>query len=154
MSADENLNDQQFGYRMQHQPTFGKGIHEIDQEMPDYHEHPEYYRYGDPAVDSEAEHAARKARRGPDTEVKIYRSAPKGVNKVNPGDWVTTSKTYAKQHGMGAADDGGNWPVRMTWAKAHEVQFGGNDAVEWGYNGTKSMPTYEVYRGTKGKRST
>lgn len=35
----------------------------------------------------------KKMSGNPDMEVKVYRATP--VNELNPGDWVTTSKTYA-----------------------------------------------------------
>jgi hypothetical protein len=57
------------------------------------------YGIGDPNIDAEWFSAAYRAKGNPDRMVEIYRAVPKGIKDLNQGDWVTTSRTYAKNHG-------------------------------------------------------
>ena len=51
-------------------------------------------------ADREAFDVINAARGNPDAEITIYRAMPAGSpTEINAGDWVTTSKTYAKIHG-------------------------------------------------------
>ncbi|HEY6021166.1 MAG TPA: NUDIX hydrolase, partial [Candidatus Paceibacterota bacterium] len=88
----------------------------MDDIMPDYLEHPEYFGsgYRGDLAEMEAHSKARRARGNPDKKVWIYRAVPHGISKIygntelahmfpdkDPTDlaeWVTTSKTYAQQH--------------------------------------------------------
>jgi len=58
-----------------------------------------YYGLGDPKIDSEWFKAAYLAKNNPDKLTTVYRAVPKGIKDINHGDWVTTSKTYAINHG-------------------------------------------------------
>jgi hypothetical protein len=40
----------------------------------------------------------KRIRNKPEAEITIYRASPK--NELNPWDWITLSKEYAKQHAL------------------------------------------------------
>lgn len=135
-------------YRGGHQAAgrdFGSPMYDPEDMMPDLLTHPEYYRlYGEPEVDAECMAAIRRAvRGGPDTKITVYRAVPKGVDKINPGDWVTPSKTYAKIHAEanlgGTHDpDTGHWvpnpsDILSMEVRAGDLWFEGNSIAEWGW---------------------
>jgi 2'-5' RNA ligase len=85
---------------------------------------------------AESLEAVRKAKGRPDAPVTIYRAAPHGVTHIHPGDWVSTSGDYAKDHAV--QDDGSPaWPVLKATVPAKHVRTDGNDINEWGYNGPR-----------------
>ena len=69
----------------------------------------------------------------PDAMVTIYRAVPKGVTTINPGDWITLSKSYAKYHGLHHENPKLNMPVISKRVKASDVAWDGNDLNEFGY---------------------
>jgi hypothetical protein len=52
--------------------------------------------------------------------------------KINNGDWVTTSKLYAKQHGE--ANLNNNYKIVTKTVKASQLYTDGNSIFEWGFN--------------------
>lgn len=124
-------------YRGLHQPDVGEaavGVHEADRLYPDVYAHPEYYGSGEPAHDRETMAAVRRARGNPDAMITIHRAVPHGVQEINPGDWVTTSKAYARAHGRHATDPKQDLPVVSRRVPAREVVEGsGNSIHEWGW---------------------
>ena len=123
-------------YRMSHQPDLGEeavGAHEAHKLYPDLHENPRLYTTGEGAPDRETMTALRRAKDKPDATVTIHRSTPSG--QINPGDWVSLSKTYAKQHGFHATDPKQDVPVVSMKVPAREVREGsGNSIHEWGWH--------------------
>jgi hypothetical protein len=71
-----------------------------------------------------------KAKGKPNLPITIYRSVPPNVNEINPGDWVTLSKKYAKTHMEGEL----GWKILSKKVKASEVYTDGNSWDEWGWN--------------------
>lgn len=153
-NEDGNTGPQQQGsddpsYRGQHQPPGpdDEGTPTIDDltrpgswmEGNDVYEHPEYFGHGDPVVDREAARALAAARGKPNAMVKIYRAAPKEAGGINPGDWVTTSKTYAKGHAAQSEDPAEDWPIYEAEVPANVIYNGGNDIIEWGYWGDEPI---------------
>jgi hypothetical protein len=51
---------------------------------------------------------------------------------INPGDWVTLSRGYAKRHGEGRLN--GNYRILSKRVPARHVYTDGNDLNEWGYS--------------------
>ena len=121
-------------YRGYHQPDLeGPGIHEVDKTYPDFYDHPRWYHFGaGEAYDKESTQVIMNARGNPEHPVRIYRAVPKGVTDINPGDWVTASRSYANQHAESNMD--GKWSVihKVVPAK-HVVEGSGNSINEWGY---------------------
>lgn len=89
------------------------------------------YGIGNRKIDSEWFSAAYKAKGNPDADVTIYRSVPKGVKTINNGDWVTTSKTYAKDHGENTLN--GDYEIIEKKVKAKTLSSEGYP-YEFGYN--------------------
>jgi hypothetical protein len=71
----------------------------------------------------------------PESRVRVYRSAPAGIESINTGDWVSLNPAYAHRHGYGEARDGGNWPVYTAEVPQRHVHWDENDPDEHGYNG-------------------
>ena len=60
-----------------------------------------YYETGD-ASDHSAYASIRNVDGRPNAPIRIYRAVEKSSTaKITPGDWVTTSRQYAKDHGEG-----------------------------------------------------
>lgn len=57
------------------------------------------------------------------------------IDKINPNDWVTLSRQYAKQHGDSALN--GKYKIISKKVKASELHTDGNSIHEWGYNPEK-----------------
>ena len=89
------------------------------------------YGIGDRQIDSEWFRAAYLAKGNPDKLIEVYRAVPKGVKGINEGDWVTTSKTYAKNHGESALD--GDYEIITKKVKASTLSSEGYP-YEFGYN--------------------
>ena len=85
--------------------------------------------------------AAIKAARGkPDHVVTIYRGVPKGVTEIQPGDWVTLSRTYAELHGEsnleapgGGYEEPSEFEVLSRQVRAGDLYTDG-DLNEWGWS--------------------
>jgi hypothetical protein len=87
--------------------VYGAPLHDLTQIMPaDVYSQSgkQLYGIGDALTDSEWRTAALKARNKPDAIIDVYRAVPKGIKDINHGDWVTTSKNYAKLHGENVLD--------------------------------------------------
>lgn len=89
------------------------------------------YGIGDPKIDSEWFSAAYRAKGSPDRMIEIYRAVPKGVKDLNQGDWVTTSRTYAKNHGENTLN--GEYELISKKVKANTLSSEGYP-YEFGYN--------------------
>lgn len=123
---------------------------------PDVYETLRYYQFhaGDArgrAQEAEAERILRAARGRPDMPVTIYRSLPRGLTKINPGDWVTIVRDYAVMHGMHADDETQDWPVVAATVPAGTVHTNGDSLQEWGYNGPAPVQG-RVVHGAKQRR--
>ena len=123
-------------YFMNHRPTqtglTADNIANQNVETPipqDVYEHPEYYFQMSEKSSQESFAALRKVKDKPDAEITIYRATP--GNKINKGDWITLSKTYAEWHNQSQFNGTAN-VLEMT-VKAREVQFAGDDINEFGY---------------------
>ncbi len=90
-------------------------------------------RYGinDPAIDREWFAAAYRAKNNPNYETTVWRAVPKGVKDINSGDWVTTSKTYAKNHGENTLN--GEYDLISSKVKANTLTSEGYP-YEFGYH--------------------
>lgn len=143
------LNDDD--WRMEHRPPDSDGIplHDMTVNLPDdVYTHPHYYAdMNDPSTQDSVS-VMRRVRGKPDAKVKIYRALPaEHAHKgINPGDWVTTSKEYARIHGR-QSDPKHDWPVISATVRAGDLHTDGDDFREYGYNGDKSMPGNIAHKG-------
>lgn len=126
-------------YRGVHQPPDPRGadtvmrLDDLEADMPDVYEHPEYYLSRETEGWREAVRAMRAVRGRPDATITIYRAAPPEAGAINPGDWVSTSRAYAATHGRHAHDPAQDWPVISMQVPVRDVYWGGNDFTEFGY---------------------
>jgi len=66
-------------------------------------------------------------------QIRIYRAVEKGDNSgIKPGDWVTTVRDYAKEHGEGSVP--GGYKIVSKVVKANEIFTQGDSWLEYGYN--------------------
>lgn len=131
------LNNDQFSYRGNHSAPdeeSGAPMHDVEDVMPDFYAHPEYYTSGED-FDRESVRAIGRVHGKPDASVTVYRGAPSGVNRINHGDWVTPSQSYAKRHGYDATDPSKDWPVVSATVRASELRNSGDSMHEFGYTG-------------------
>jgi len=54
--------------------------------------------------------------------------------KINRGDWVTTSKSYAKEHGESHLGGKGKYKILSAHVPASHLYTDGNSIHEWGYD--------------------
>ena len=125
-------------YRGSHQAPnarrYGATLDDLTKILPDdvySSQGKQLYGIGDKLIDSEWRIAALKTRGKPDAEVEVYRAVPKGVKDINDGDWVSTSKTYAKQHGESTLN--GEYDILTKKVKAKTLSTEGYP-YEYGYN--------------------
>lgn len=98
----------------------------------DFYDHPEYYATGFNEADKETFTALGKVRGNPDALVTVYRAAPPG-SPINPGDWVTLSKSYARQHAMLDDNPERDMPVHAIQVRAADL-FSAGDINEFGWD--------------------
>ena len=121
------------GYRGAHQPNpDDPAMHEAEVHFQGIHENPRWYNHGGATYDESIRHI-QKVRNKPDADITIYRAVPHGVTEINHGDWVTTSKQYAKTHGLHPEDPKQDMPVISKKVKAKHLRTPGDDVNEWGY---------------------
>jgi hypothetical protein len=125
-------------YRGSHTPPnykeYGAPLHDLTQIMPkDIYgaDAKRLYGIGDSIIDSEWRIAALKAKGKPDAEIEVFRAVPKGVKDINSGDWVTTSKKYATNHGENTL--GGEYEIVSKKVKANTLSSEGYP-YEFGYH--------------------
>jgi hypothetical protein len=113
---------------------YGATLDDLTQILPDdvySQQGKQLYGIGDRLIDSEWRIAALKTRGKPEAEIEIYRAVPKGVKDINDGDWVSTSKAYAKSHGEGTLN--GEYDIITKKVKAKTLSTEGYP-YEYGYN--------------------
>ena len=89
------------------------------------------YGINDSTIDHEWYMAALRAKGKPDAMIEVYRAVPKGVKNINNGDWVTTSKKYATDHGENTLN--GEYEIVSKKVKANTLSSEGYP-YEFGYN--------------------
>jgi GNAT superfamily N-acetyltransferase len=103
------------------------------QVAPDFYENIHHYAYLHNKSDKESVNIIRQVKGRPEATVIIYRAVPKGVTEINPGDWVSLSKSYAIHHGLHHEDSKLDKPVISKKVKAKDVWWDGNDVNEFSY---------------------
>lgn len=119
-------------YGISHRPMNESGgaarLHDLTKSFPDdiYKAKDALRNYGsgDPR-EADVLRTMHSVRNKPDAEVTIYRGIPKGEQaKINPGDWVTLSKSVAKDYG--------DQVVSMK-VKASQITSWADSLLEFGY---------------------
>lgn len=138
MRAGEFLTEDD-NYRIQHRPadkTSGSPMHDLSGVYPDDIYGPNgaqfYGHYGqNNPLDIAAIQKIRYARNNPNKGIQIYRAVPPGVKEILPGDWVTTVKSYAQEHGSWI---GPKFKILSRVVKAGDLYTEGNSILEWGWD--------------------
>jgi len=101
----------------------------------------QYYGTGQDQADKESFNIIKNTKNKPNAMVTMYRAVPKdsGISTINNGDWVSLSKTYAKEHGESALND--DYRIISQKVKANELFTNGDSINEFGYFKT---PTTEI----------
>ena len=98
-----------------------------------------YYGTGYDALDAETYMSLQKLAGRPNFPITVYRAVEKDAKgKINPGDWVTTSRAYAKEHGQSAL--GGNFKIVKSTVYAKDIWTSGDSMLEWGYHPQGKVP--------------
>lgn len=118
-------------YKMSHRPT--EGVRSFDlTEMVDGENmipkdmYTQWYGSRGTKSDLESISVLKSIKGKPDADVTIYRASPK--ESFNNGDWVSLSKTYAKEHA-----EGNNTKVYSKVVKAKDLKWAMDDVNEFGY---------------------
>jgi hypothetical protein len=137
-------------YRGSHEspgPESGAPMHNLKGVYPDdFHGHDGFRMYADLGndYDRDSYHTVRRVKDDPDAKVWIYRAIPKSVRKealkketplnhmIRPGDWVTPSRAYAKEHGHDNLK--GDYHIAAMRVPAKHLYTDGNSIHEWGYH--------------------
>tara|TARA_R110000822_G_scaffold282221_1_gene403827 strand:+ start:881 stop:1351 length:471 start_codon:yes stop_codon:yes gene_type:complete len=142
----EDASDYQGHHEAPIEPDYHSPLHNMVGMYPeDLYSHLGVQYYGDGSEESrERDHHSHRiimsVRNKPDAEVMVYRTVPhdSGGRKINPGDWVSTSKSYAKEHGMGFGHGNvgeGGYRFLQTKVKAKDLFSEGNSIHEYGWRG-------------------
>lgn len=136
-AAASTVDEVDSSYRMTHQspgPESGTSVDNMEAVYPNFYARSDLYSTGDEVSDAESLRVINSVIGNPEATVTIYRSLPPDVPQViNPGDWVSLSKNYAKEHGMDAVDEAADWPVISREVPAREVYNNGDSINEWGW---------------------
>ena len=93
-----------------------------------------YYGSGSDG-EKEAFAIAQKVRGKPDAMVTAYRAVPKGAqSELNAGDWIATSKAYARQHGDSVLN--GDYDIISQKVPAKHIYTNADSISEYGYDPT------------------
>jgi hypothetical protein len=111
---------------------FNKPLHDLTEIFPpDVYDHPKWYgqQYAETLVQIKA------ARGNPERLITIYRAVPKNVNEINPGDWVSLSHEYARDHSYNTGPNGEEGQVLKYQIPAKLLYTDANSLEEWGFSG-------------------
>jgi len=107
-----------------------------------------YYATGEERFDGIAYNIIQLYKGYPNKTVTIYRAiASDDVNKIRPGDWVTTVRAYAKDHGETSLN--GKYKIINKTVYARDLFTSGDSWLEYGYHPQAPLPTLKVDRSTK-----
>lgn len=99
----------------------------------------QYYGTGEDSMDREAYSIIQNLHNSPRSFVKIYRAVPKGVSGgIRPGDWVTTVRRYATEHGKASLK--GDYRILSKLVHADDIYTAGDSWLEWGYHPQEPLP--------------
>jgi hypothetical protein len=123
----------------------GAPLHEVNSNgiYPDDVYSPKGLRYygtaTSDAMDRKAFELIQSMRGKPDATVTIYRAVPTNIEQsamqINPNDWVTISKDYAKYHGDSVLR--GDYKIVSKEVKAKDIYTAGDSWLEWGWSPEK-----------------
>lgn len=138
------VDEAETAYRMAHTAPnreFGAQLHDLSAIYPEdiYSSNAAHYYGGggDAAwrkMDNDSVKIAQSFRGKPDADVTIYRAVPKDdkITAINPGDWVTINKDYARTHGESNLREG--YKIISEKVKAKDIWTNADSVHEYGYD--------------------
>ncbi|AGW85581.1 hypothetical protein BLAC_07050 [Bifidobacterium animalis subsp. lactis ATCC 27673] len=96
-------------------------------------EHPDWYGARYPESIRQVRAAATAG--DPNRPVTIYRAVPIGVTRINTGDWVALSRSYANDESQRVADDGSAAGNIISARVPASSLYSEGILEEWGYQG-------------------
>jgi hypothetical protein len=142
-------------YRGEHTapgPDSGKPMHNLTDVYPDDFYSSKgfkyYADYGEP-YDLSSWQKTVAAKGNPEHSVSIYRAIPKDAydqamkaenpigEMIKPGDWVTISKEYARDHGENVLN--GKYKIAARKVKAKDIYTNGDSIHEWGWHPQRNV---------------
>jgi hypothetical protein len=142
-----DIHDHPEYYGSRDQGGFWETVHSIDKARSDRPLHPRpahdpiYFSSGKqmlPASEGEGEESFSRRvqkRQSGEHRVTVFRSAPRGAGRINTGDWVSLSPTYAHNNGLHPTDNSQNMPTFKAQVPAKHVRWAEDDINEFGYFG-------------------
>ena len=125
-------------YFMEHRPAgpdSGSPLHDLNDTFPDIYDSPHYYDFGEPG-NKDSFTSIQRAKGNPEEMVTMYRSIPSdGTPSFAPGDWVSTSGDYARQHSLSENEEDDDFIVMEQQVPASSLWSEGNSVAEWGFHG-------------------
>ena len=107
-----------------------------------------YYGTGEDRMDREAYSILQRLKGHPGHQVRVYRAVEKDTKGgIKPGDWVTTVRSYAKEHGESNIRDG--YKIVSKLVSAKDIYTSGDSWLEWGYHPQVLFPRL-IVRDTDG----
>jgi hypothetical protein len=98
-----------------------------------------YYGTGYDEMDRQAYDKLRRLEGNPNSKIEVYRAVEKdGPKTISPGDWVTTVRDYAKDHGESALS--GDYKIIKMLVNARDIYTAGDSMLEYGYHPQPRMP--------------
>jgi hypothetical protein len=86
----------------------------------------------------------------PNKKFMVYRAIPKNIKAtINPGDWVTPSLKYAKEHGYSNLNN--NYKIIKKMVHARDLFTDGNSIDEWGYDPQPEDPKERLKANVRNK---
>jgi hypothetical protein len=110
----------------------------------------QYYGTGEDRMDREAWSILQGLHNSPNKLVRVYRAIEVGdPTTIFPGDWVTTVRAYAKEHGEGTLN--GNYKIISKTVNAKDIFTSGDSWLEWGYHPQKRYYPRLIKKNDKGE---
>lgn len=91
-----------------------------------------YYATGEDAMDRQAYSIISSVEGNPKASLKVYRAVEQEGKAIQPGDWVTTVRQYAKEHGE--AHISGGYKIVSKTVAARDLYTSGDSWLEFGYH--------------------
>lgn len=117
-------------------PDFGAPMHDVRQGIypDDFYERTRNYVSDAETGSHQSLSSVLFAKNRPHAWVKVYRAVPKDAPRggINPGDWVTPSSLYAREHGRSNLNN--NFKIRSKMVRAKHLFTQGDSINEWGYH--------------------
>lgn len=101
------------------------------------------------AMDQATFNTVNAVKGDPTAMVTVYRGVPGDVTAINPGDWVTPSKSYAEQHAESNLGADAHGHVISIQVPAGQLWTDGNSIQEWGWN----PPDFEQFNADQRARA-